>query len=349
MRPDPTLVLSLVAMTVLAPALRSPTSGPSPRPTASLCSPCDRTGEPEPRLDYSVSCAGVPVLQPSPLGIVRRDAAPFDECLTLEAAGPSSPTKSPTPSSTANAARCARSVQRSDDHVSQCDGCSVPGPAPPLRRRGRLPLPLPRATARNHGRCRASGQASRLPEGSRVWAHAVRRAQRLQAGLRGLLGERHRRGHAVAHAGRLGLPLALPYPGRPMGSDHRGGPRRHLLRQPPGRRRPGRALPAEVPRARRGQRHGLRPAVGAAPLGDPLARHRRRHVAGLRGRVDARGEPEPPLGRRRHELDQARPGVVELALRPQEPRKTSPSCCRSSTLPRRWAGSTRWSTPTGTS
>ena len=61
-------------------------SGPSPRPDGQLVLTVRLDGGTERTLEYSVTCAGVPVLQPSPLGIVRRDAE-FDKRLTLEAAG----------------------------------------------------------------------------------------------------------------------------------------------------------------------------------------------------------------------------------------------------------------------
>src|SRR4051794_5235201 len=88
MRADPTLVLFLVAMTTLA-GVAFAEEWAVASPDGQLALTVRQAGGPGHRLDYSVSCGGVPVLEPSPLGIVRRDAA-FDERLTLEAAGPAS-------------------------------------------------------------------------------------------------------------------------------------------------------------------------------------------------------------------------------------------------------------------
>src|SRR4051812_31666633 len=86
MRPDPTVVLFVIAVTALALAgVACADEWPVTSPDGRIVITARQAGGPQARLEYSVSCAGAPLLEPSPLGIVRADTG-FVERLTLEAA-----------------------------------------------------------------------------------------------------------------------------------------------------------------------------------------------------------------------------------------------------------------------
>ena len=78
----------------------------------------------------------------------------------------------------------------------------------------------------------------------------------------------------------LGLSPPLPHAGRPMGAAHRGGPRRDYCGSRLAGNAPGGLYRLRFPEPGEGNGTGSVQPSCAAPLGDPLARHRRRHVAG---------------------------------------------------------------------
>ena len=347
MRPDLTLVLFLVAMTALA-GLPSPMSGPVTSPEGQLVITVRLDGgTAAPGSSTPCRARGSPCSSPRPWASSAVTPGSTSVSPSRPPARPRRTTR-PTRSSTASAARsatgttseCSRSATR-PGHASR----SSSGPTTTAS-------PSAIASPATRPERRTVIGADRLPaaRGLAGLGDAVRRPERVHAGLRDLLGGRDRRRDAVAHRGRLGVPLALPYPGRPMGTDHRGRRRRFLLRQPAGQRRAGRAstgcgspTPARATARAPSSRHATLPwatpwrviIVGTTPAGV------------VESTLVENLSPPSVVA----DTSWIKPGRVSWSwlFDPPSPQDFHEAACRSSTSPPRWAGSTRSSTPTGTS
>ena len=269
------------------------------------------------RLEYSVTCSKAVVLEPSPLGLVRKDSA-FDEGLSLESAGPIA-----LHDSTYTVLHGKRREVRDRYNEQVLTFRNPAGSHVEVHLRAyddgvafRYRFP---EESREPRTITSEQTGFRLPEGAKVWAHPYDDPSEYTPAYETYWQDAIPAGTPSPKAAGWAFPLLFHTPAGRWGliteAAVDGSYCGSRLGQRPGRQ----PLPAAVPRPGRGQRDRRRRAVVDAPLGDSLAGHHRRHHAGADRRVDARREPQPPFDRRRHHLDQARPSLLELALRPAEP------------------------------